>query len=278
MLVIASRFLDESVAVALSGGVDSCAALASLLEVGVKPIVISYTPDTHESTDFQMARRTANNLGLRFVSASVKMTPETLSKDARRVIGLGWKSKVEVESLTPMVTIAKVARRKGVEFLFTGDQSDGFFCLSKWAAHNYDRSQGVPFHLRSRNVKDDESSARIDAIRKRYFDEDFACCAGVASVCADAGLQAVFPFRDVKIAEAFIGSVWREVNEPRIKEPIRLAWSDWFQSGIEVRPVQVNLHKGDSLFGETLSRTMMELHPGFVTPRGLYSAIARGEA
>lgn len=277
-----SALEDRRVVVALSGGVDSCAVLAACLEAGLKPSVVSYTPITHESTDFQMAQETAKALGLKFIPARVDVSPEALERDARRVIDLGFHSKVQVESLAPMLRIALMAQHFGkADVLLTGDQSDGYFCLSKWAAHNYDRSQGVPFRERSRNVKDDTDPTRIDAIRKRYYEEDFACTTGVAAVCEFRGIGAEFPFRDLYIAKAFNGSLWSEVNVPRIKEPIRLAYAKWFEGGgINVRPLQVNLHKGDSHYGETMSKTLTaqpHLQGEWKTPQGLYSAMWRGD-
>lgn len=273
--------VGERVAVALSGGVDSCAVLAACLEAGIKPVIVSYTPHTHDSTDFEMAKATALALGLRFHPATVPMNARELEAAARKVISLDYHSKVQVESLAPMLTIASVTRSAKATILLTGDQSDGYFCLSKWAAHNYDRSQGVPFRERSRNVKEDTTPDRIDAIRQRYYAEDFACCAGVLAVCRDAGLSALFPFRAKAIADAFKGSLWSEINRPRIKEPIRLAYAEWFEGGgIGVRPLQVNLHKGDSYYGETMSKTLMaqpHLQGKWKTPQGLYSAIWRGE-
>lgn len=268
----------ERVCVALSGGVDSCAVLASLLEYGIQPIVVSYAPSTHLSTDFEMARATSLRLGLRFHAAEFPMDDETIERTVRYVIGLGPHSKVEVESLLPMVLIARVAARAGATVLMTGDQSDGYFALSKWAAHNYDRRMGVPFRDRDRSVKNDTTPTRIDGIRKRYYEEDMSCSGGVSLICERAGLKASFPFRAEAIRAAFEGSLWSEINTPRIKEPIRLAWEDWFtDERIAVRQHQVNLHKGDSMFGDTVNETMMRLYPEHATARGLYSSIWRGE-
>jgi len=281
LLSTAKDFRRRRVAVALSGGVDSCAVLASLMEVGTKNIVIvSYTPETHESKDFQMARQTADNLGIDFSPAIVPVDPISLENYARIIVSLGYKGKVEVESLSPMIIISREAKKNGADVIFTGDQSDGYFCLSKWAAHNYDRSRGVPFRERSRSVKDDGDSERIDNIRKKYYREDMSCSNGVSSVCESEDVEAVFPFRDRAIYKSFLGSLWKEVNLPRIKEPIRLAFDEWFEGDkILVRKSQVNLHKGDSYFGDTMSKTLMNqdhLSGEWKTPRGLYSAMSSG--
>jgi len=265
--------------VALSGGVDSCAVLASLMEVGLKPVIVSYTPSTHESTDFQMARQTAENLGLPFVPCIVSMSEANLDHLARVVINHGYHSKVQVESMTPMVEIGRAAKQVGGNVLLTGDQSDGYFCLSRWAAFAYDKYMGVPTEEIVYKVKDDATSDRIDGIRKRYYENDKSCSEAIRYVLADVfELNTLFPFRDKAIYNSFNGSMWKEINKPRVKEPIRLAFSDWFgKNKIWVRNIQVNLHKGDSHYGDDFAEILLGKYPQYNSGRGLYSAIHRGE-
>lgn len=276
----ARKWRHRPVAVALSGGVDSCSVLAALVEAGHKPTVISYTPDTHESTDYRMARDTARNLGLPFVPAVVDTSAEALEVDARVLTQRGFKTKLEVESLTPMLTILRVAAEAGVSGLFTGDQADGFFINNNWMSRNYDRAQGVPGYLR-KHVKEDPDSKRIDILRQIYWDEDRSCSEAIKSLGKECGLEVVVPYRDWVIATAFEGSHWRDVNEPRLKEPIRLAFEDWFTPArCLVRRQPVNLHRGDSQFAVTMGRVLMaqpHLAGSWKTPTGLYAAMARGD-
>lgn len=280
LLNVARKWKRRPVAVALSGGVDSCSVLAALMQTGHKPTVISYTPATHESTDFQMARDTARNLGLRFVPAIVSVAAVDLERYARALTQRGFKTKLEVESLAPMLTILRVAQAEGVLGLFTGDQADGYFINNNWMSRNYDRAQGIPGYLR-KHVKEDPDSKRIDALRLIYWDEDRSCSGAIQSLGKEVGLEVVVPYRDRVIAEAFAGSHWRDVNEPRIKEPIRLAFDDWFTpTRCLVRSQPVNLHRGDSLFADTIGRVLMaqpHLAGSWKTPTGLYAAMARGD-
>lgn len=279
-LIAQTKALKGELAVALSGGVDSCSVLAALLETGHRPWVISYTPNTHESTDFKMARETAYNMGLRFVPCFVDMDAESLEAQARYVISQGFYKKVEVESLIPMANIVAVASAIGVDTLLTVDQADGYFCLSKWSVHNYDRAMGVPFRERGRNAKEDEDPTRIDGIRKRYYELDLSCSGAVVALANLRGLECVVPYRDKRVFEAFEGLLWKDINRPRIKEPIRQAFEVWFDRGILVRPTQVNLHKGDSYFGDTLNETLTNLphlQGNWKTPTGLYACMFRGE-
>lgn len=274
MLEFCGKAEGHRVVVALSGGVDSCAVLAALMETGHFPIIVSYTPDTHESTDFQMARKTALNLGLEFYPAVVDMSPESLERAAREVLALGWKSKVQVESLVPMVFIAEKAAEAGATVLLTGDQSDGYFALSRGAQTFEAAKYG------GLRVAQDTDSERIDRIRRSYYDKDKSCSGAVRDVCETKGLKSGFPFRDKRIYEAFLGSLWQEVNKPRVKEPIKQAFAEWFtEDQIQIRKIQVNLHKGDSHFGDTFFNTLAaqpHLQGPWASPRGLYSAMARG--
>lgn len=266
------------VVVALSGGVDSCTVLAALLAEGHKPLVVSYTPSTHESTDFRMARATAERLGLPFAEAHFPMTPGYLEACARKVIELGYTTKVQVECLVPMLYISEIAWQNRGRVLFTGDQADGFFALSKWASHNADRAAGIPRGERT-NVQQDTTPDRIDHLRQRYWDLDKSCSEGVRKLGALWGLEVVVPYRDKEIHEAFLGSLWSEVNRPRAKEPLRLAFEEWL-CDIPTRKLPVNLHKGDSEFAVTMGKTLMaqpHLQGWWKTPTGLYAAMARGE-
>lgn len=276
--VIADSPHADSVCVALSGGVDSCACLASLMEVGLKPTVVSYTPHTHESTDFQMARQSAENLGLEFIPAIVNMDAEILVEFARVVAKLGYGSKVQMESLTPMVRIARVAASAKQTALLTGDQSDGYFSLSRGASSGQGLKGELAAHLFPGKLSTDTDSRRIDANRIAYYERDKSCSGAVAEVCALRGVTAGFPFRDRKIYEAFLGATWSEVNRPRIKEPIKQAWGDWFgEDKILIMKHNQNLHKGDSYYGDTFAAIMHEAFPGFNSNVGLYRALVRGE-
>jgi asparagine synthetase B (glutamine-hydrolysing) len=273
------RYRRRKVAIALSGGVDSCSILAAMLENDMCPKVVSYTPDTHVSTDFQMAQAAAGYFMLPFTPAIVNTDPYQLESDVRIVLGLGYTGKVEVECLTPLVTICRTAAEAGVRVLFTGDQADGYFVLSKWASHNADRAAGVPRGQRT-NVQRDTTPGRIDHLRDRYWELDKSCSKGVQAIGRLYDLDVVVPYRDEAIKEAFRYSLWSEINRPRFKEPIRLAFEEML-ADIPTRPLPVNLHKGDSRFAEILSTTLMalpHLRGRWRTPRGLYSAMARGEA
>lgn len=266
--------------VALSGGVDSCSILAEMLALGLRPVVISYTPSTHESTDFKMAGATAAKNGLEFVPARVDMSVESLEGNARELVGHGYRSKLEVECLAPMLTILDTAAEAGVTTLFTGDQSDGFFINNNWMSRNFDRARGIPGYLR-KHVSEDEDTWRIDQLRDIYWHEDRSCSTAIQKLGAVVEVTVVIPYRSEKIREAFRGTHWNEVNLPRFKEPIRLAYSEWFETGkIAVLDKPVNLHRGDSYFAETMGRTLMaapHLQGPWKTPAGLYGAMFRGD-
>lgn len=264
---------DARVGLALSGGVDSCAILAAMLELHLNPVLISYTPDTHESTDFVMARATADNYSLRFVPVVLSTEPKDIEMLARTVMSFGWHSVVQVEAISPFVKIAGAARRNKVDVIFTGDGA--YFALSRFAPALASKlGFGTDYDFRK-----DTTSERIDALRQDYYDHD-RCCSGMLTTLFEyLSIDTCFPFRDEELFKASLGSTWREVNKPRQKEPTRIAFEEyWGEERIQVRRQQINLHKGDSKWSEIVSSTLMERFPGYRSPRGLYSAMARGEA
>lgn len=279
-LLAATKLESPHIGICLSGGVDSCSILAAMLLNGVKPMVFSYTPDTHESTDFKMAQQAAHDLGLEFRPVRVSMDTDMLEAWARGVIQYGYKTKLEVECLTPMVQVMKAAYMNDISTLFTGDQADGFFINNNWMARNFDRAQGIPGPLRTAVSKDDDPW-RIDQLRDIYWNEDRSCSKALQEIgSVEFSLRVDVPYRDEAIREAFKGSLWRDVNEPRVKEPIRLAFKDVLNVRIPTRPFPVNLHKGDSFFAEKMGARLMaaeHLKGPWKTVTGLYSAMARGD-
>lgn len=266
------------IGVALSGGVDSCSVLAALLGNGIAPVIISYTPSTHESTDHLYARETAAAVGLSFHSAVVPMDAHSLKHDARVLVNRGYYTKLEVECLAPMLEVLRTAEEAGVGILYTGDQADGYYINNNWMARNYDRSQGIPGPLR-KPVSQDTTAKRIDKLRHIYYTEDRSCSEALIALGKEIGVQVRVPYRALAMRQVFLGTRWVEVNQPRLKEPTWLAYEqEWRARGIGVRSKPVNLHRGDSRFAEIMGSTLMAHLPGpWKTPTGLYAAMMRGE-
>jgi hypothetical protein len=263
----------QKIAIALSGGADSCSILAEMLSQRLNPTVISYTPSTHESTDFKMAMVAADRFGLEFVPAIVRMGANRLEAATRYVIARGYSGKIEVESLIPMVAVCYAAKAAGVEFMFTGDQADGYFNNSKSSVMPEPGGRGVRTHT---------DPSVVDEIRRVYYEKDSSCSGAIIKMGKEFGLlDVICPYRSHLIYDAFQGALWSDVNKPRLKEPIRLAYADWLDvdGRIPTRPGPVNLHKGDSEFGDTLAATLLALpkFSAYRSPVGLYRAIARGE-
>lgn len=250
-----------------------------MMELGLEPNIVSYTPETHESTDFKMARKTAANLHLNFIPRFESMKVVDLEESARYIIARGYKTKLEVECLVPMLGVLRTGTDNG-DVMFTGDQSDGYFINNNWMSRNFDRARGIPGYLRT-HVKTDEDPWRIDTLRDIYYEEDRSCSKAIQALGLELNLRVVIPYRDQKIREAFRGTMWSDVNLPRTKEPIKRAFANWFKPHlILTREEPVNLHRGDSLFAKTMGELLMSqphLQGPWRTTTGLYAAIARGD-
>jgi len=265
------------IGIALSGGVDSCSVLGALLDNGIVPVVVSYRPDTHDTIDHQYAEQTSEACGLTFVSAVVPMDVHSLKHDAQVLTKRGYKTKLQVECLAPMLGVLRAADRAGVSILYTGDQADGYYINNNWMARNYDRAHGVPGPQR-KPVSEDRDSQRIDELRRIYWEEDRSCSQALVALGKEIGVQVRVPYRSPAMRQAFRGTHWRDVNTPRLKEPVWLAYDSHFNRTFPVRDKPTNLHRGDTMFAETMGRTLMAHLPGpWRTPTGLYAAMARGE-
>lgn len=266
------------IGIALSGGVDSCSVLGALLDNGIRPVVVSYRPSTHDTLDHQHARQAAHLLDLSFVSAVVPMDFNSLREDALSLTKRGYKTKLEVECLTPMLEVLRCTSEVGVGILYTGDQADGYYLNNNWMARNYDRAHGIPGPQR-RPVSEDKDSVRIDELRDIYYREDRSCSGALVALGKEIGIQVRVPYRALAMRQAFHGTHWRDVNTPRLKEPVWLAYAHHFNRSFKVRDKPMNLHRGDTMFADTMGRTLMVGIPGpWRSPTGLYAAMARGEA
>jgi asparagine synthetase B (glutamine-hydrolysing) len=265
----------ENFFVALSGGVDSTSILAACLELGIRPHVISLTPDSHESTDFKMARVTAQQTGCRFSQVLFPTRPDAVDAQVREVIGWGYEKKTQVECLTAMMPVVRCAAQQKNAVLLTGDQSDGYWALNRRSLRNVARSLGDKMNI---DEAEGEFQQRIvDVFRERYWDNDQSMAEGIQVVGKRFGLRVVVPYRDRAIYDAVAGSSLNEVNLPRNKEPIHRAFGGAMQ-GMRFRPVPVSIHKGDSQIEDIIDAAMRTKNPGYRSAISLYRAIARGEA
>lgn len=247
--------LPPRIAVATSGGISSAALLASAVEAGKTPTVVSFTFEGHQSTDFLYAGRLANFFGVDFAPVYLPTDQaEILSAIRLLTKTYSLKKKARIECTFPFLYLAKTVKGLGISTLVAGLCDDGHFGLSKKAMIHYREPQ-----------------EKFDAFRCDYFSNpDAAGRKGITQVCKDAGIELVNPYYDTRVFKLFIGRPWEELNKPRQKEAIRCEYPELDHFKI---PRHSNLQLGDSGIAERLGTAAMTAVPGARSAIAAYNRI-----
>lgn len=250
--------------VLLSAGVDSHSVLHACLDVGIKPIVISFTRDDRESRDFRSAKDAAQRLGLEFVPVVLKSDVDTLKKYVVHAAKFGVRGKAAFECLYPMFCVARLLKSKGIklDFLFSGYGADAFFALSKKGCMHYrDRMAEYALESHTRYVK---KGSQLD-ILKRYFKEV-------------AGLNYTSPWCDPSILKAFTSTVFShdDLNKPKQKWPVRRDFKEEFSKAKIYN--HTNYQLGDSGISEMFLQLLEDSDfnsAGFKSTTGVFNAVVK---
>lgn len=218
----AKQYKDNSVGVLLSAGVDSQSVLFSLLSVGNKPVVYSFTLDNHESKDYLKAKEVARKFNLKFVPIILPTNLDILKMDLKRLKNYGARSKTDFECSFPMLYAYPVIEE---EVVASGMAADGHFCISKKGMIHY---------------KD-----RIDEFRDNLFGNIRYAQKPIHDLLANKyNKKLLFPFLESSVREYFRGKQWNEINKPKQKQSIRDTYPKWFE--ISEPTLHTNFQKGDS--------------------------------
>lgn len=245
---------DKSVAVLLSGGIDSASILFSLLEAGKNVTCYSFMLDGKMSTDFSLARRNAREFGAAFVSVILPRGTEQLKRDLITLSRLGAKKKTDFECGWPMLHAYAAIKERVV---FSGMGADGHFCLSKKGLLHY------------RN--------RIDVFRQMTFaNPGYAQQPLHRAMASQHGKQAVLPYVSADMRAVFVGKSWDDVNRPRQKQPILDAFPEQYRR-MKILP-HTNLQLGDSGIADHFRQLLATNWNtgGWKSPVGIYNAVAAG--
>lgn len=251
----ATAIQSESVAVLLSGGIDSSSIMFAMLEAGKRVTAYTFMLDGVMSTDFQLARRNARVFGCEFVPLFLPKGIEQLKADLLRLRELGAKKKTDYECGWPML-YAYAAAREGV--IASGLGADGHFCISK---------KGM-IHWRD----------RIDDFRRAlYRSEGYAQKPIHARLAAGLGKAVCAPYLTKQMQEQFLGTTWEQVNKPNQKQPILNAFPEQFARMKVMK--HVNLQLGDSGIAAHFEKLLTSdwNRAGHKSVVGIYNQITNGE-
>lgn len=120
---------DQHTTVFLSSGLDSHACLFAAMDNGLNVSATSFTLDTHESTDFKIARETAEILKIPFHPVVLRTDVDYLKKWVKyAVLELELVAKPDIECMWPLSVALK---KTDAKHILTGFDSDVFFMSNK---------------------------------------------------------------------------------------------------------------------------------------------------
>lgn len=122
---------DDQVTVFMSGGIDSHACLFACLDLGLKVNILSFTLDTHESTDFKAARHAAEEFGLEFIPLILPTNEAHLKSWVKFAIHrLNLPSKSSIECSWPLFSAIREIEGK-TKHIVLGLGGDALFLMAK---------------------------------------------------------------------------------------------------------------------------------------------------
>ena len=255
LLNCATAIQAESVAVLLSGGIDSASVMFAMLQAGKRVTAYTFMLDGVMSTDFHLARRNAREFGCEFVPLFLPKGIEQLKSDLLRLRELGAKKKTDYECGWPMLYAYAAARESVV---VSGMGADGHFCISK---------KGM-IHWRD----------KIDDFRRGlYSSESYAQKPIHARLAASLGKTVCTPYLTKPMQEQFLGTTWEQVNRPNQKQPIIDAFPKQFARMKVMK--HVNLQLGDSGIAAHFEKLLTSdwNRAGHKSVVGIYNKITSGE-
>ena len=225
---IAKKVKHKTVAVLLSGGVDSLSLALSAHNLGKKIICYSFHLKDNLSYDFETAKKVAEKMNWKFVP--VVVPTDNLVDDWHRLVKLGCRKKTHFECVFPFLYVYPVIKEK---YVLTGWGADAYFTPSKTAsmryssitkAKNYIRYWKNFYKIKSFSSKSDRQfkiRLTYNQYRIKYLDGD---CAGLKEhtrVAEQHDKIHVTPYLDKDVRKFLLSKNYKELNRPRQKEIIR---------------------------------------------------------
>lgn len=206
----------DSVAVFLSGGIDSCVALFCCLELGMKPVCYTFKVKGIPNEDYKAAIKVAKTFRLDIVKV---ICPNDINTIKRDVISLardyGCRIKVEFEPLWPFLYVSKKLNER---YVTNGWGADCVCGITKVAVLGH-------------KVK--ESKTNLHTYWKEQFAQDREIYA-VQKMCRENGAEIVFIFWGDPIVEHCKKMSWQQLNEGKHKGFLINSFEDYFM-GVRVR-------------------------------------------
>ena len=191
------QFAGQDVPLCFSGGVDSCLALAALMEVGARPHPFTFYLEPNMSNDSTSAQMIAKTLGLRFELIMLPRNPTVLERDIRYVLSvIDRPTKVHVQVCQPFVYMCRRMVELGYDFAMMAMSIDDMW------------GKGREFQITRRKYGE---KAFSDYRRKVMEDPDQSDWS-VVKMCAHEGIRMIDPFRTPALVEFMLGLTHNDMH------------------------------------------------------------------
>lgn len=248
---------DKSVAVLLSGGVDSNSVLFACLELGLKTHAYSFCFKDAPSRDFKYAQAACEKLGVPFHPVYLNRSVDHLLKYMDFAVKIGCRSKTDFECFWPMYMAMRKIEQDGHGWALSATAADSHFALSKKANMHF---------------KDKVGEYQLLVFKKRNTGQKIL----LRTAATILGIQYLTPYDTTRMVSELHGYTWDELNKPRQKQPIRDAFKSYFD---KVKTANhTNLQLGDSGIAEHFKILLdTKLNPGkrYKAVKGVYNEVCR---
>lgn len=255
LIELVNTIEEDTVALALSSGIDSLSILLALLECGKKVIVYSFHLDDVQSRDFLVAQDVAKQLNLKFVPIVLPSDIDTLKSDIKIMARkYDCVKKTDFECFWPYMYLMKQVEES---VLASGMAADGHFAISKKAMIHF---------------KDN-----VQTFRDNYFSNPNRCqLIQREKLAEELNLKLFDPYLSNEMISYLYDSSWDECNKPYQKMPIRQAFD--YEKYVKIYP-HTNFQLGDSGISkhfEKLLDTNWNIN-NYKSVTGIYNSVVRGE-
>lgn len=250
--------IDGDFVISTSGGMDSCSVLISALELGYKPIILSFTLDDRLSHDFRCARLIARHYELAFMPVYLPTNKKIILENVKHIIKkYGASKKTAIECLYPRLHALMTVANAGIKTFVTGDAADGHFALSKKAM----------IHFK-------EPKEKFQQFRKDYFaNPDAAQVQTINKMAKDLRIKVITPYFNQEVFNLFSDCSWSDLNKPRQKEAVRKHYPELDKFKIKIH---TNLQLGDSGIAQTVGEAVRSIiAPNAKSPITAYNILAK---
>lgn len=232
---VTSNLLEvtEHPAIFLSGGADSTTTLLAMIELGARPVCITYSTDGRVSSDAKKARKLAEYYGLSFHIVQMPSDPDEVARGIDQMLDkhkeIDPTKRPNIEVLYFFQEMFRIASTLGIKSVFSG--------IGDGSIHLVGRSGEIAGRLRG--------LSSTEVIAQQVWNLEDEQVGPLTAIAAEFGINFCLPITITTAMLPYAGLTWREMNIPRKKHiTIRAFQKELDEIGLIVQPKP--MQTGDS--------------------------------